>query len=76
MDEALASLKPWEDNIHVITQMIQNDVSSTKIRMFLKRDMSIEYLLPRPVIRYIQENRLYNGDELHPNPKEKQKASQ
>ena len=76
MDEALASLKPWEDNIHVITQMIQNDVSSTKIRMFLKRDMSIEYLLPRPVIRYIQENRLYNGDELNPNPKEKQKASQ
>ena len=76
MDEALASLKPWEDNIHVITQMIQNDVSSTKIRMFLKRDMSIEYLLPRPVIRYIQENRLYNGDDLNPNPKEKQKASQ
>ena len=71
MDEALASLKPWEDNIHVITQMIQNDVSSTKIRMFLKRDMSIEYLLPKPVIRYIQEHHLYNGDDLNPNPKEK-----
>ncbi|RYP12220.1 hypothetical protein DL767_011425 [Monosporascus sp. MG133] len=74
MDEALASLKPWEDNIHVITQMIQNDVSSTKIRMFLKRDMSIEYLLPRPVIRYIEEHNLYNGDD--PNTKDKQKASQ
>lgn len=76
MDEALASLKPWEDNIHVITQMIQNDVSSTKIRMFLKRDMSIEYLLPRPVIQYIQEHNLYNGDDTNPTPKDKQKASQ
>lgn len=74
MDEALASLKPWEDNIHVINQMIQNDVSSTKIRMFLKRDMSIEYLLPRPVIRYIEEHNLYIGDDM--STKEKQKASQ
>lgn len=59
MDEALANLKQWEDNIHVITQIIQNDVSSTKIRLFLKRNMSIEYLIPAPVIRYIEENGLY-----------------
>lgn len=38
MDEALTNLKQWEDNIHVITQMIQNNVSSTKIRLFLRRE--------------------------------------
>lgn len=63
MDEALASLKQWEDNIYVIHQMIQNDVSSTKIRLFLKRDMSIQYLIPEPVIRYIEQNRLYMEED-------------
>ncbi|KAI0009384.1 Nucleotidylyl transferase [Xylariaceae sp. FL0662B] len=62
MDEALASLQPWEDNIHVIHQMIQNDVSSTKIRLFLKRDMSIQYLIPQPVIQYIEQHGLYTDD--------------
>lgn len=38
IDEALGNLKQWEDNIHVLTQMIQNNVSSTKIRLFLKRE--------------------------------------
>lgn len=71
MDEALASLKQWEDNIYVIHQMIQNDVSSTKIRLFLKRDMSIQYLIPEPVIRYIEQNRLYM-DEDNSKPKDKQ----
>lgn len=74
MDEALASLKQWEDNIYVIHQMIQNDVSSTKIRLFLKRDMSIQYLIPEPVIHYIEQNRLYT-DEESSRTKEKQPAT-
>lgn len=74
MDEALASLKQWEDNIYVIHQMIQNDVSSTKIRLFLKRDMSIQYLIPEPVIHYIEQNRLYT-DEENSRTKEKQPAT-
>ncbi|KAI0026172.1 Nucleotidylyl transferase [Xylariomycetidae sp. FL0641] len=74
MDDALASLKPWEDNIHVIHQMIQNDVSSTKIRMFLRRDMSIHYLLPAPVIEYIEQNNLYTEDDGSKS-KDKQTAS-
>ena len=37
IDEALATLQPWKDNIYVIQQLIQNDVSSTKIRLFLRR---------------------------------------
>ena len=37
LDDALASLQQYKDNIYVIQQIIQNDVSSTKIRLFLRR---------------------------------------
>jgi nicotinamide mononucleotide adenylyltransferase len=59
IDEALASLQQWRDNIHVINQLIQNDVSSTKIRLFLRRDMSVRYLIPAPVDEYIAQHGLY-----------------
>lgn len=62
IDEALASLQQWKDNIHVIRQLIQNDVSSTKIRLFLRRHMSVQYLIPAPVIEYIEQNHLYRDD--------------
>ncbi|KIV92216.1 nicotinate (nicotinamide) nucleotide adenylyltransferase [Exophiala mesophila] len=62
IDEALASLQNYRDNIHVIQQLIQNDVSSTKIRLFLRRGMSVQYLIPAPVVEYIEQNHLY-GDE-------------
>jgi len=39
-----------------------NDVSSTKIRLFLKKEMSIQYLIPAPVIAYIEENGLYEQE--------------
>ncbi|KAI9871328.1 MAG: hypothetical protein M1830_003022 [Pleopsidium flavum] len=62
IDDALASLQPWKANIHVIQQLIQNDVSSTKIRLFLKREMSVQYLVPAPVIEYMQQHGLYEDD--------------
>jgi nicotinamide mononucleotide adenylyltransferase len=62
IDEALAALQPWRDNIHVIQQLIQNDVSSTKIRLFLRREMSVRYLIPTPVIKYIEQHHLYEDD--------------
>lgn len=62
IDEALATLQPWKDNIHVIQQLIQNDVSSTKIRLFLRREMSVRYLIPHPVIDYIEKHNLYRDD--------------
>lgn len=46
-------------NILVIKQLIYNDISSTKVRLFIRRGMSVQYLLPNSVIRYIQEHRLY-----------------
>lgn len=62
IDEALANLQNYRDNIYVIQQLIQNDVSSTKIRLFLRRGMSVQYLIPAPVVEFIEQNHLY-GEE-------------
>lgn len=62
IDDALSSLQQWKDNIYVIQQLIQNDVSSTKIRLFLRREMSVQYLIPQPVIAYIEQHGLYEED--------------
>jgi nicotinamide mononucleotide adenylyltransferase len=62
VDEALESLSQWRDNIFVLRQMIHNDVSSTKIRLFLRRGMSVHYLLPAAVVNYIEANHLYADD--------------
>jgi nicotinamide mononucleotide adenylyltransferase len=62
VDQAMESLTAWRDNIYVVRQTIQNDVSSTKVRLFLKRGMSVRYLLPNPVVDYIEANGLYLDD--------------
>jgi nicotinamide mononucleotide adenylyltransferase len=62
MDQATDSLARWRHNIHLIPQLIQNDVSSTKVRLFLKRGMSIRYLIPAPVVDYIEANGLYREE--------------
>ncbi|KAK3898159.1 hypothetical protein C8A05DRAFT_47444 [Staphylotrichum tortipilum] len=64
IDEALASLRQYERNIWVISQVIQNDISSTKVRLFLKKDLSVRYLIPDPVVEYIDEHHLFQ----EPNP--------
>jgi nicotinamide mononucleotide adenylyltransferase len=61
-EQALANLTPWRDNIFLVPQTITNDVSSTKVRLFLKRGMSVRYLLPAPVVEYIESQHLYIDD--------------
>jgi len=62
MDQATDSLARWRDNIHLISQLIQNDVSSTKVSLFLRRGLSVRYLLPMSVVDYIEQNGLYLED--------------
>jgi nicotinamide mononucleotide adenylyltransferase len=62
IDDALSSLQAWKEKIWVIPQLILNDVSSTKIRLFLRREMSVRYLIPGQVIQYIEENGLYEEE--------------
>ncbi|TDL23547.1 Nucleotidylyl transferase [Rickenella mellea] len=57
--QATDALAQWRHNIYLISQMIQNDVSSTKVRLFLRRGLSVRYLLPAQVIDYIEANGLY-----------------
>lgn len=62
MTQAIDSLARWRHNIVLIHQLIQNDVSSTKVRLFLRRGLSVRYLLPGAVVDYIEANGLYVDD--------------
>ncbi|KZS93358.1 Nucleotidylyl transferase [Sistotremastrum niveocremeum HHB9708] len=62
ISRATETLGAWRHNIFIITQLIQNDVSSTKVRLFIRRGLSVRYLLPAPVVSYIEENGLYLDD--------------
>lgn len=78
--DALAPLREWSEelgkewvgNIHIVRQLIANDISSTRIRQFLRWGMSVHYLLPSVVIEYLREHGLYR--EEPPNTKGKEKA--
>ncbi|KAI8823480.1 uncharacterized protein EV422DRAFT_357189 [Fimicolochytrium jonesii] len=48
--------------IHLIKQYISNDISSTKIRLLVKRKRSIKYLLPDAVIDHIFKNGLWGAE--------------
>jgi len=62
VDQATDNLARWRHNIYLISQLIQNDVSSTKVRLFLRRGLSVRYLLPTPVVEYIEQHDLYLDD--------------
>ena len=46
-------------NLITVKQHIMNDISSTRIRLFIQRGMSVKYLLPDDCIKYITDNNLY-----------------
>lgn len=112
MDQATDSLARWRSNIHLISQLIQNDVSSTKVcsisfsrkracprcllhpvlvwlipfpsfflfffshrqvRLFLRRGLSVRYLLPNSVVDYIEQNGLYQDETVSTSEKGKER---
>jgi nicotinamide mononucleotide adenylyltransferase len=74
MDQATEALARWRHNIFLVPQLIQNDVSSTKVRLFLRRGLSVRYLLPAPVVEYIEQHNLYTEDApIHDKDKERTK---
>jgi nicotinamide mononucleotide adenylyltransferase len=56
--------------------LIQNDVSSTKIRLFRKRGKSIRYYIPDRVVDYIYEHNLYLEDDKKQSDKGKERATE
>jgi nicotinamide mononucleotide adenylyltransferase len=79
VEQAVEHLSRWRSNIHLISQLIQNDVSSTKVRLFLKRGLSVRYLLPAPVVDYIEQRGLYqDGDAAGaaPTPRQEEKRDE
>ncbi len=54
-------------NIHMVREWVTNEISATHVRRALRRGQSVRYLLPDPVVRYIQENSLYNTESEQKN---------
>ncbi|XP_015838667.1 nicotinamide/nicotinic acid mononucleotide adenylyltransferase 3 isoform X1 [Tribolium castaneum] len=54
-------LTKYMSNITIVTEWIQNEVSSTKIRRALRRGESIKYLIPEKVVDYIHKHNLYGS---------------
>ena len=54
-------LKLYKMNFKKLNQDIVSNYSSTYIRMKIKDNKSIKYLVPDEVYEYIEENKLYRG---------------
>ena len=52
-------LQKYKDNIHVVTDRISIEFSSTEIRTAVKDGNSIKFCVDDAVIQYIEENNLY-----------------
>ncbi|KAL5471043.1 hypothetical protein EMCRGX_G029117 [Ephydatia muelleri] len=52
-----------KENIHIIPEVIYNDVSATKIRLSISKGESVKYLIPDSVIEYIRQHNLYQNSE-------------
>ncbi|GAA5881216.1 hypothetical protein JCM3774_000656 [Rhodotorula dairenensis] len=53
----------YRHNIHMVEQTVRNDVSSTKVRLFIRKGMSVKYLIPTVVIHYINRHGLYRKSD-------------
>ncbi|XP_023866098.1 nicotinamide/nicotinic acid mononucleotide adenylyltransferase 3 isoform X1 [Salvelinus sp. IW2-2015] len=49
-------------NIFLVREWVRNETSATEVRRALRRGLSVKYLLPDSVIKYIHQHNLYTGD--------------
>jgi len=56
-------LSQLKSNIHVVHDIVTNDVSSTAIRNALFKKQSVKYLIPDKALQYIQEQNLYSPED-------------
>ncbi|KAI4141600.1 MAG: hypothetical protein LQ340_007593 [Diploschistes diacapsis] len=59
LKQAVSKLKQPTDKIHTVPQEIRNDISSTKIREFISKGLSVHYLIPPNVVEYVDKHGLY-----------------
>lgn len=59
----------WENrkNILITREWVTNDISATHVRRALRRGQSVRYLLPDPVLLYIQKKGLYSAESEQKN---------
>jgi len=57
-------LSKLRGSIHIVTEWITNEVSSTHIRRALKRGNSVKYLIQDSVLNYIKDHDLYSSSKL------------
>ena len=58
--EGHAMLKKYRNSIHIVTETVPNDISSTRIRNAVKSKESVKFLVAESVIDYIKSNNLYS----------------
>lgn len=56
----------YRRNLKIVKQTIYNDISSSKVRLFVRRGQSIKYLLPNSVIQYIEKEGLVSCIQPRP----------
>ncbi|XP_054719984.1 nicotinamide/nicotinic acid mononucleotide adenylyltransferase 1-like isoform X1 [Uloborus diversus] len=58
-------LSKYQNNIHIVTEWISNEISSTHIRRALRRGKSVKYLIQDSVLQYIKEHGLYAAENKY-----------
>ncbi|XP_017341790.1 nicotinamide/nicotinic acid mononucleotide adenylyltransferase 1 isoform X2 [Ictalurus punctatus] len=60
-------LHKYRKNIHIVREWVTNEISATHVRRAVCRGQSVRYLLPEPVVRYIQDQHLYSAESEQKN---------
>ena len=57
-----AVLYKYKGRVHVITEPMENTISSSAVRELVREGRSLKYIVPDGVINYIRQNSLYEHE--------------